>query len=79
MADDRAVSAAGGADIRRGGGVAFILGVGIAIGFSFFIFDGISLTIGELGIVPPWMAAWMPVLVFTGIAATLMLRAETVS
>ncbi|NNE22696.1 MAG: LptF/LptG family permease [Rhizobiales bacterium] len=64
---------------RRGGGIAVILGFGIAIGFSFFIFDGISLTIGELGIVPPWMAAWTPVLVFSGLAASLMLRAETVS
>ena len=64
---------------RRGGGIAVILGIGITIGFSFFIFDGISLTIGELGIVPPWMAAWTPVLVFSGLAASLMLRAETVS
>ncbi len=64
---------------RRGGGISLILGIGVAIGFGFFIFDGISLTVGELGIVPPWMAAWTPVLVFAGLAATLMLRAETVS
>ena len=64
---------------RRGGGVGMILGIGIAIGFSFFIFDGISLTVGELGIVPAWMAAWTPVVVFAGLATSLMLRVETVS
>lgn len=64
---------------RRGGGVGTILGIGVAAGFAFFIFDGISLTIGELGITPPWMAAWAPVAVFTGLASTLMLRAETVT
>ena len=64
---------------RRGGGVGMLFGVGVALGFAYFIFDGISLTVGELGIVPAWMAAWAPMLVFSGIAAALALRAETVS
>ena len=64
---------------RRGGGIGVILGLGIAFGFAFFLFDGISLTIGELGHVAPWLAAWTPVLVFAGLATTLMLRVETVS
>ena len=64
---------------RRGGGVGMLFGVGVSLGFAFFLFDGISLTVGELGIVPAWMAAWAPVLVFAGLAATLSLRAETVS
>jgi lipopolysaccharide export system permease protein len=64
---------------RRGGGISMLFGIGVALGFAFFIFDGISLTIGELGIVPAWMAAWAPVLVFAGLAATLTLRAETVT
>ncbi len=64
---------------RRGGGMGVLFGIGVALGFAFFIFDGISLTIGELGIVPAWMAAWTPVLVFAGLAATLTLRAETVT
>lgn len=64
---------------RRGGGIGVLFGIGVALGFAFFIFDGISLTIGELGIVPAWMAAWAPVLVFAGLAATLTLRAETVT
>lgn len=64
---------------RRGGGVGMLFGVGVALGFAYFIFDGISLTIGELGIVPAWMAAWAPMAVFAGLAAALTLRAETVS
>jgi lipopolysaccharide export LptBFGC system permease protein LptF len=34
---------------------------------------------GELGLVPPWLAAWMPAGVFAGIAMALMLRTETLS
>lgn len=64
---------------RRGGNVGRLFGIGVALGFAYFIFDGISLTVGELGIVPAWMAAWTPMLVFSGIAAALALRAETVS
>ncbi len=64
---------------RRGGGIGMLFGIGVALGFAYFIFDGISLTVGELGIVPAWMAAWSPVLVFAGLAAALTLRAETVS
>ncbi len=64
---------------RRGGGIGVLFGLGVAIGFGFFLFDGISLTMGELGLVPPWMAAWTPVAVFAGIAATLTFRVETVT
>ena len=64
---------------RRGGGIGMLFGIGVALGFAFFIFDGISLTIGELGIVPSWMAAWSPVVIFAGLAFSLTLRAEQVT
>ncbi len=63
---------------RRGGGIGLLFGLGIALGFGFFISDGISLTMGELGLVPGWMAAWTPVMVFGLLAASLLFRAETV-
>ncbi len=62
---------------RRGSGVALFFALGVGLGFSFFVLDGITLTLGEIGLVPAWMAAWTPILVFSAIAATLVFRAET--
>ena len=64
---------------RRGGAVGYMFGAGIFIGFAFFIFDGISMTMGEMGLVPPWMAVWIPLIVLGLVAAALLLRAESVS
>jgi lipopolysaccharide export system permease protein len=61
---------------RRGGGISFLFAAGVGMGFLFFIMDGIALTMGELGFVAPWLAAWMPLVVFAGVAATIALRAE---
>lgn len=66
------------ARFRRGGGIGFLFFVGVALGFVFFVLDGISLTMGELGLVPPWMAAWLPIFIFAGIASSMVLRAETI-
>ena len=66
------------ARFRRGGGIGVLFFIGVALGFVYFVLDGISLTMGELGLVPPWMAAWLPLLVFAGIALTLLLRVETI-
>ena len=67
------------ARFRRGGAIGYMFGTGVAIGFAYFIFDGISMTIGEMGLAPPWMAAWTPLLVLALAAASLMLKTETVS
>ncbi len=63
---------------RRGGGIGTMFAVGVLLGFVFFVFDGISLTLGELGVLPPWMAAWAPVMIFFGIGSYMTLQAETV-
>jgi lipopolysaccharide export system permease protein len=63
---------------RRGGGIGVLFAVGVALGFLFFVIDGIALSIGELGFVSPWLAAWMPTLVFGALAFALSLRAERV-
>jgi len=62
---------------RRGGGLGILFAIGVAMGFAFFIFDGISLTMGELGIMPPWLAAWTPVLLLVGTGGTIAFRQET--
>ena len=61
---------------RRGGGLGTMLAVGIGLGFLFFVLDGIAMTMGELGFVTPWLAAWAPLLGFTAIAGIVTLRAE---
>lgn len=62
---------------RRGGGLGILFAVGIALGFGFFVFDGISVTMGELGLLPSWMAAWLPMLVFALTSGTIAFRYET--
>lgn len=63
---------------RRGGGIGALFAAGVGIGFIYFVADGIALTMGELGFVTPWLAAWMPVIVFGAVATAITLRAETV-
>ncbi len=62
---------------RRGGGLGQMFAIGVALGFAFFIFEGISMTMGELGLVPPWMAAWMPLMVFAGAATAIAISQES--
>jgi lipopolysaccharide export system permease protein len=64
------------ARFRRGGGIGVMFAVGIGLGFLFFIIDGIALTMGELGFVTPWFAAWSPVLGLAGVAGTISFRSE---
>lgn len=63
---------------RRGGGLGVFFAIGVGLGFLYFIVDGLALTMGELGFVSPWLAAWLPPLSFGALAAVLMLRAENV-
>ena len=65
------------ARFRRGGGLGYLFALGVGLGFLFFISDGISTTMGELGIVKPWLAAWAPVLVFGALGLTFIARTES--
>lgn len=63
---------------RRGGAIGLMFMIGIGLGFLFFLFDGVALTMGELGFITPWIAAWAPVAVFGAIAGIIGFRAEHV-
>lgn len=63
---------------RRGGGLGLLFAAGVGLGFLYFVVDGIAMTMGELGFVPPWLAAWLPVLAFGSIALALGLRMDRV-
>jgi lipopolysaccharide export system permease protein len=66
------------AKFRRGGGLGVLFAIGVALGFLFFISDGIATTLGELGIVAPWLAAWTPLLIFSAIGFSFIARTERV-
>lgn len=61
---------------HRGGGIGIMFAIGIGLGFLFFIIDGIALTMGELGFVTPWFAAWSPVLGLAAVAGFISFRTE---
>jgi lipopolysaccharide export system permease protein len=63
---------------RRGGGIGVMFAIGVLMGFALFVLDGISVTLGELGVLPPWMAVWLPIMIFFGIGTYNTLRAETI-
>jgi lipopolysaccharide export system permease protein len=63
---------------RRGGGLGTLFAVGIGLGFLFFVSDGIASTVGELGLVTPWLAAWTPVIIFSTVALGFVARTERV-
>jgi lipopolysaccharide export system permease protein len=63
---------------RRGGGLGMLFALGVGMGFGFFILDGVAMSVGELGLVFPWLAAWLPVLVFGALALYLLTKSERV-
>jgi lipopolysaccharide export system permease protein len=63
---------------RRGGGLGVLFAGGVGLGFLYFVIDGISLTMGELGFVTPFLSAWMPVLTFGLVAIALGFRMDRV-
>lgn len=66
------------ARFRRGSIAPVLLVAGVSIGFGFFVFDGLAMTIGELGLVPAWLAGWLPAVLLALLTAALFVRAEAV-
>jgi lipopolysaccharide export system permease protein len=59
---------------RTGRGI--LLAIWLAAGFVAWTFDGLVLTFGEIGLLPPTLAAWTPPMVFAAVAIWLMLHDE---
>ena len=49
---------------------------GVALGFLFFITDGVSQALGESGAVVPLVAAWASPILFASVAGSILLRIE---
>jgi lipopolysaccharide export system permease protein len=52
--------------------------VAMGMGFIYFLVDGVSMSAGELGLLTPLIAAWLPNFAFALIAAMLVFRTERV-
>ena len=62
---------------RRGGGIGVFFIIGVTLGWAYFILEGIAMTMGEFGFVPPWMAIWVPIAALGTLVAALAFNAET--
>jgi len=61
--------------LARGSAMAVNVAAGIGLGFLYLIAEGVVLTLGEAGTLPPVLAAWAPVAVFGSIGgAALVVR-----
>ena len=50
--------------------------IGFGLGFLYFISDGLVMSLGETGAVPPVVAAWLPILVFASVGGAWLIRLE---
>ncbi len=57
-----------------GAGRGFILGLGL--GVSYWITLGFTISFGRSGIMPAWLAAWLPNLLFALLGTALFLTGE---
>ena len=62
---------------ERSGGVMQSVGIGIFVGFSYFVVHAFSMTLGRSGILPPFLGAWAANIIFSAAAALLFYRVRT--
>lgn len=62
---------------ERSGGVAASIGVGIVIGFSYWIVFAFTLSLGRAMTLPPLLAAWTANILFAAAAAVMFSRVRT--
>ncbi len=63
---------------RREGGLARDLGLCLAITFFYWLFYSVGLSLGKNGALPPWLAAWLPTLLFSIFAGVMIIRRRRV-
>jgi lipopolysaccharide export system permease protein len=61
---------------RRERGLAAGMAVGFGLGFLYFLTDGLVLSLGESGAVAPFLAAWLPILLFAAIGGAWLIKQE---
>jgi lipopolysaccharide export system permease protein len=62
---------------ERSGGIMQSIGVGIIIGFSYWIVHAFALSVGRSGTVPPIISAWFANIVLGAASTVMFLRVKT--
>ncbi|MBN1662855.1 MAG: LPS export ABC transporter permease LptG [Deltaproteobacteria bacterium] len=62
---------------ERSGGIALSIGIGIAIGFSYWIIHAFFMSLGRSGSLPPLLAAWLANIILSFAALILFARVKT--
>jgi len=62
--------------LARSGQVLLRAAAGMALGFSYFVIDNLSLALGNVGAYPAWLAAWAPFMLFLLIGEAVLVRSE---
>lgn len=62
---------------ERQGGIMQSVGIGIIIGFSYWIVHAFSMSLGRSGILPAILSAWVANIIFFAAGATLFFRTRT--
>jgi lipopolysaccharide export system permease protein len=66
------LSAALAQQTQRGGHIELLYLGGIVAGFAFFIFNGVALAMGEVGLLPPLVASSVPVVAFAALSMSIV-------
>lgn len=62
--------------LARSGQVLLRAAAGMSLGFAYFVIDNLSLSLGNVGAYPAWLAAFAPFFLFLLIGETLLIRSE---
>jgi lipopolysaccharide export system permease protein len=62
--------------LARSGQLLIRAGIGMALGFAYFVIDNAALAIGNFGGYPPLVAGWAPFVLFLLIGETVLIRTE---
>ncbi len=61
---------------RRGQGLAVVILAGLGLAFCFWVVRSFSLALGYAAVLPPFLAAWIPIMIYACTAAFFLLRAD---
>lgn len=61
---------------RRAQGLTIVVVAGLSVAFFFWVVRSFSLALGYAAVLPPLLAAWIPIMIYAGTTAVFLIRAE---
>jgi len=62
--------------LTRYGGLVGAIGISLVLGFLYWVLFAVTISVGQLGYVPPFIAAWSTNMLFAALGIYLLLRVE---